>query len=268
MKRSLAAAILLLFSAISAQADNVTGKWNIVFAGGTSITQADANIVQTGHSLSSPFFSGVIADVSYQNYEVESDSSCSNTGWAQTQPTGTIGSGSDSTFSFTIPNDMGGSYQLTGTVGKGNKSITGTYTSDCNGDHGSFTATMYAQVSITVTGAVTGSSNAGDTSYMATLTLTEDNNFQVTGSITLKTPSGNATCYGTIPVFGPATGSIVELGGSNGSVQLINLLVEAGDVHFSSVNVDTLLLYSSQCGDDPISGTLGHARHHLGVRKK
>jgi hypothetical protein len=78
----------------------------------------------------------------------------------------------------------------------------------------------------------------------------------VTGSILLNTPSGTATCYGTIQLSGPATGDFIELGGTNGNVQMLGLLVIADKADFSSVSVQTLEIASLACGNDPAEATL------------
>ena len=259
MKKIIAAAAWMFLFASIAQAGksqpSAQGKWTFTFTGGTTITVADANIVQDAHgNLNSPFYAGYVAGIWYQNYEAFSDSTCSSSGWAPAQPTGSNVNG---TFNFKLQVDTGIFYDLKGTVADNGTTITGSFSSNCSGDHGSFTGSLYAPVNKTYVGIVNGSNDDGTvTQYNATLVLTEDAQFNVTGSIVLNTPSGTATCYGTIQLSGPATGDFIELGGTNDNVQTLGLLVIADKADFSSVSVQTLEIASLACGNDPAEGML------------
>ena len=209
MKKIIAAAALMFLFASIAQAGkpqpSAQGKWAFTFTGGATITAGAVNIVQDAHgNLNSPFYAGYVAGNWYQNYEAFSDSTCSPSGWAPVQPTGSNVNGS---FNFKLQVDTGIFYDLKGNVSDDGTTMTGSYTSNCSSDHGTFTGSLYAPVNKTYIGIVNGSNDDGTvTQYSATLVLTEDAQFNVTGSILLNTPSGTATCYGTIQLSGPATG--------------------------------------------------------------
>src|ERR1700745_278404 len=256
VKKIIAAAFMFLFAGIAqAGQPSAQGKWSFTFTGGTTIANADVNIVQDAHgNLNSPFFAGYVAGSWYQNYEAFSDSTCSSSGWAPVQPTGSNVNGN---FNFKLQVDTGIFYDLKGSVSDNGTTMSGSYTSNCSSDHGSFTGSLYAPVNITYTGTINGSNDDGTvTQYDATLVLAEDGQFNVTGSITLNTTSGAATCYGTINLAGPATGDFIELGGGNTKVQLLRVLVFADHKDFSSVSVQTLQIASLSCGNDPAQGTL------------
>ena len=259
VKKIIAAmAFMFLFASI-AQAGkpqpSAQGKWAFTFTGGTTITTGAVNIVQDAHgNLNSPFFAGYVGGEWYQNYEAFSDSTCSPSGWAPVQPTGSNVNGS---FNFKLQVNTGIFYDLKGSVSDNGTTMTGSFTSNCSSDHGTFTGSLYAPVNKTYIGIVNGSNDDGTvTQYNATLVLTEDAQFNVTGSILLNTPLGTATCYGTIQLSGPATGDFIELGGTNGNVQMLGLLVIADNADFSSVSVQTLEIASLACGNDPAEGTL------------
>jgi len=259
VKKIIAAiAFMFLFTTI-AQAGkpqpSAQGKWTFTFAGGTTINNGAVNIVQDAHgNLNSPFFAGYVGGAWYQNYEAFSDSTCSPSGWAPVQPTGSNVNGS---FNFRLQVNTGIFYDLKGSVSDNGTTMAGSFTSNCSSDHGTFTGQLYAPVNKTYIGIVNGSNDDGTvTQYNATLVLTEDAQFNVTGSILLNTPSGTATCYGTIQLSGPATGDFIELGGTNGNVQMLDLLVIADKADFSSVSVQTLEIASLACGNDPAEGTL------------
>jgi hypothetical protein len=258
VKKIIAAVFMFLFAGIAQAAPpqpSAQGKWAFTFTGGTTITTAAVNIVQDAHgNLNSPWFAGMVAGQWFQNFEAASDSTCSPSGWAPVQPTGSNVNG---TFNFKLQVNTGTFYDLRGSVSGNGTTISGSFSSNCSGDRGSFTASLYAPVNRTYTGIVNGSNEDGTiTQYDATLVLTEDAQFNVTGSITLNTTSGVATCYGTINLAGPATGDFIELGGGNANVQLLGLLVYTDKADFSSVSVLTLEIASLSCGNDPAEGTL------------
>jgi hypothetical protein len=258
VKKIIAAALMFLFAGIAQAGQpqpSSQGKWAFTFTGGTTITNAAANIVQDAQgNLNSPFFAGYVEGAWYQNYEAVSDSTCSPSGWAPVQPTGSNVNGG---FNFKLQVNTGIFYDLKGSVTANGTTITGSFTSNCSSDHGSFTGSLYAPVNKTYTGIVNGTNDDGTaTQYNSTLVLTEDKQFNVTGSITLNTLSGASTCYGTIKLSGPATGDLIELGGGNDNVQLFGLLVSADKADFSSVSLQVLEISSLACGNDPAEGTL------------
>ena len=124
------------------------------------------------------------------------------------------GSNVNGSFNFKLQVNTGIFYDLKGNVSDNGTTMTGSYSSNCSSDHGTFTGSLYAPVNKTYIGIVNGSNDDGTvTQYNATLVLTEDAQFNVTGSIQLNTPSGTATCYGTIKLSGPATGGFMGSAG-------------------------------------------------------
>lgn len=271
MKKIIATVFVLFFASIAQATQpqpSAQGKWAFTFTGGTTISNAAVNIVQDSHgNLNSPFFAGYVAGTWYQNYEALSDSTCSPSGWAPVQPTGSNVNG---TFNFKLQVNTGIFYDLKGSVSDNGTTITGSFTSNCSGDHGIFTGSLYAPVNRTYTGTVNGTNDDGTvTQYNATLVLSEDAQFNVTGSVTLNTMSGAATCYGAINLTGPATGDLIELGGGSANVQLLSLLVFADKADFSTVSFETLQIASLSCGNDPAEGTLSSEKpkKHISLRR-
>jgi hypothetical protein len=142
-----AAAFIFLFASI-AKANNpqpsAQGKWAFTFTGGSTITTAAVNIVQDAHgNLNSPIYAGYVGGAWYQNYEALSDSTCSPSGWAPAQPTGSNVNGS---FNFKLQVNTGIFYDLKGNVSDNGATMTGSYSSNCSSDHGTFTGSLYAPV--------------------------------------------------------------------------------------------------------------------------
>jgi hypothetical protein len=231
------------------------GKWAFNFTRGRTISFADANIVQDEQgTLSSPWFQGTIAGSWYQNFEAYNDSTCSPSGWAPVQPTGSNVNG---TFNFRLFVDTGMFYDLKGSVsvsanGTG-ATISGTYTSNCSGDQGLFTAALYAPANNSYVGIV--KEHGTGTQYTATLTLTEDTQFNVSGSLTFGTEAGTSSCYGTVNLAGPATGDFIELSGANANVENLGMFIVAATPDFSSVKVWTLQVVSLSCGNSQAQGS-------------
>jgi len=237
------------------------GKWTFTFAGGTTINNGAVNIVQDAHgNLNSPFFAGYVGGAWYQNYEAFSDSTCSPSGWAPVQPTGSNVNGS---FNFRLQVNTGIFYDLKGSVSDNGTTMAGSFTSNCSSDHGTFTGQLYAPVNKTYIGIVNGSNDDGTvTQYNATLVLTEDAHFNVTGSILLNTPSGTATCYGTIQLSGPATGDFIELGGTNGNVVHYN--GTSWSAPLTVGNADVAAIWGTSTSDVYLVNRAGSIWHYNG----
>ena len=257
MRKILVAASMWFVLAGVAQAagndPSAQGKWAFNFSRGKTITYAAANIVQDAQgNLSSPWFAGMVDGNWYQNFEAYNDSTCSPSGWAPVQPTGSNVNG---TFSFRLFVDTSTFYDLKGSVSANGTGATmsGTFTSNCSGDQGLFTATLYAPANNSYVGIV--KEDGTGTQYMATLTLTEDTQFNVSGSLTFSTNTGTASCYGTVNLAGPATGNMIELGGANANVENLGMFIVAGTPDFSSVKVSTLQVVSLSCGNSQAQGS-------------
>src|ERR1700746_1034826 len=116
VKKIIAAIAFMFLLASIAQAGkpqpSAQGKWVFTFTGGTTITTGAVNIVQDAHgNLNSPFFAGYVAGAWYQNYDAFSDSTCSPSGWAPVQPTGSNVNGA---FNIKLQVDTGIFSALTG----------------------------------------------------------------------------------------------------------------------------------------------------------
>jgi hypothetical protein len=157
----------------------------------------------------------------------------SGTGNGVTVTSGEIATPTPVTFQINV--DGGESYTMTGNLSGDGTTVTGTAVQYNSGsancgvnDAGQgFTATLYNSASGTYTGSFTP--DAGGSAFDATITLAEDTNFNLTGTVTA---TGNP-CFASLVVDSStfasfASGNIVEFFGTDGSGDLVGFIGNTG----------------------------------------
>ena len=151
---------------------------------------------------------------------------------------------------FQINVDGGESYTMSGTLSGSGTTVTGTavvYNSvsvNCGAkDAGkAFTATLYGSASGAYTGSFTP--DAGGAAFNATITLTEDANFNLTGTVTA---TGNP-CFASLTVnsntYGSfASGNVVEFFGTDVTGDLVGFIGNTGGTNDTAGDTTWAVLY-------------------------
>ncbi len=180
-------------------------------------------------------------------------------------------SGASTTVTFQISVDNGGSYSMTGTLSANGTTITGTNvqysggSTNCGGnDDGSgFTAILYKPATGTYAGSFTP--DASGAPFSATIALTEDSEFNLTGTVT---GTGNS-CFSNLTVNGNtdpsfATGNILDFFGTDSRGDIVGFLANAGgsndnsgDTTWQSLYV-TAVVYGGACNGQTYSDAPFH----------
>jgi hypothetical protein len=189
------------------------------------------------------------------------------------------GSGGPNAVAGTIGVDNGGSYSVTGTLSADKTSITGTvaFPSGCGfADNGmTFTAYRYQAATGTYSGSFTPDSLGSP--FSATITLTEDSNFNLTGTVT----ATGTPCFSHLTVdssVGPsiASGNVLVFWGTDLNGDVVGFVANSGgsgdtpgDLTMSNLYV-TEATYSGACNgqsytDAPFQKviTKGKRRRHM-----
>jgi hypothetical protein len=187
-------------------------------------------------------------------------------------------SGASTTVTFQISVDNGGSYSMTGTLSANGTTITGTNvqysagSTNCGGndDGSSFTAILYKPATGTYVGSFTP--DAGGNAFSATIVLTEDSNFNLTGTVT---GVGNS-CFSNLTVNGNtdasfATGNLLDFYGTDAQGDIVGFLANSGgsndnsgDTTWQSLFV-TAVVYGGACNGQSYSDA---PFHRVGGRPK
>ena len=186
--------------------------------------------------------------------------------------------GSSTAVTFQISVDNGGSYSMTGTLSADGTTITGTNvqynegSTNCGGndDGSSFTAVLYKPGTGTYVGSFTP--DAGGNSFSATIVLTEDSEFNLTGTVT---GTGNS-CFSNLTVNGNtdpsfATGNLLNFFGTDSQGDIVGFLANSGgsndnsgDTTWQSLYV-TAVVYAGACSGQSYSDA---PFHRVGGRPK
>ena len=271
-----------LMLAIPAHAQNradLTGKWDLQITnafppnGQGAATEFTFDVVSQSKGNPNAYVNTNLTDRTLTN------SMCVAAGMGS--PT-ELDSGVARAVTGTIGVDNGESYTLTGTLSSDKTTIIGTvvYVSKGLGcgsaDNGMpFTAYRYQPATGTYSGSFTP--DAGGSGFNATVTLTEDSLFNLTGTVTA---SGNP-CFSNLTVDSSvapslASGNTLEFYGTDSYGDVIGFIANAGgssdtpgDITMSNLFV-TAAAYSGSCNgqtftDAPFQKTVhkGKRRHHM-----
>jgi hypothetical protein len=275
----LCAGLMLAIPAHGQNHADLSGKWDLQITnafppnGQGAATEFTFDVVSQGKENPNKYVNTNLTDHALTN------SVCVAVGMGS--PT-ELDSGLAGAVTGTIGVDNGESYTLTGTLSSDKTMITGTVVYVSNGlgcgsaDNGMpFTAYRYQPATGTYSGSFTP--DAGGSGFNATITLTEDGQFNLTGTVTA---SGNP-CFSNLTVDSSvapslASGNTLEFYGTDSYGDVVGFMANAGgssdtpgDFTMSNLFV-TAAAYSGSCNgqtftDAPFQKAVhkGKRRHHM-----
>jgi len=279
-KFALIIAGLLLAIPARAGVTDLTGKWDLRIAnanppnGQGFPTEFTFDVTFQGPGTNSSIYSNAsLEDHAFTN------SICVASGGGNSVE---LDSGAANAVQVIVQVDGGESYTMSGTLSADKTTITGTAAYVSNGlgcgsaDVGQpFTATRYQPATGPYTGSFTP--DAGGSAFSATITLTEDSSFNLTGTVT----SSDNSCFANLTVdstAGPsvASGNILYFNGTDLNGNVIGFIANSGgsddnpgDVTMTNLYV-TAGAFSGSCNgqtytDAPFQRTVlkGKKRHHM-----